>query len=208
MKAGLTGAEHMAGIPGTLGGLVCMNGGSQRKAVGLAVCEVTSVSRNGELIHREGDDCGFGYRQSVFQCNGEIIGEVVLRFEHSHDRAEVRREILSILRSRRAKFPQKQPNCGSVFKSNPTMYAEVGPPGSIIEKLGFKGIRSGGAVVSETHANFIVNDGGASAVDVLNLIKIIKAAVQKQTGYELESEVRYVRPSGEIVSADAAISEI
>ena len=87
------------------------------------------------------------------------IKKVTMNFRQSI-RSEVRKEILDILSSRRAKFPRKLPNCGSVFKSNPAMYSEVGSPGEVIERLGLKGTRHGNMQISDKHANFIVNLGG------------------------------------------------
>ena len=104
--------------------------------------------------------------------------------------------MLAIMADRRRKFPQKEPNCGSVFKSNPAMYDDVGPPGAAIERLGFKGRRIGGALCSPHHANFVVNTGAATARDTLALITEIRDAVLAATGYEMEVEARYVSRDG------------
>jgi UDP-N-acetylmuramate dehydrogenase len=202
MQAGLTGAEHTCGIPGTLGGLICMNGGSQRKGIGSIVKEVMGIGTNGEVLRFTQEDCGFGYRVSVFQRNDVVITSCRLQFKNAQNPREVRKKMLSILRDRRMKFPRKQPNCGSVFKSNPVMYAEIGPPGAVIEQLGFKGMRIGGAQVSLCHANFIINLGDATAHDVLTLIRQISQKVFDTTGFRMESEVCYVTPGGRIIPAD------
>lgn len=201
MKAGLGGVEHICGIPGTLGGLVCMNGGSQRKGIGENVVSVTSVDSMGNIKNEYVEDCEFSYRTSSFQTNGSIITDVRLRLVERSPQA-IRDDMRSILADRRLKFPRKEPNCGSVFKSNPIMYEKVGPPGAVIEQLGFKGRRIGGAQVSQLHANFIVNVGNATASDVLGLIKEIASGVEKSTGYRMEAEARYVRQDGCILSAD------
>lgn len=201
MQAGLGGSEHICGIPGTLGGLICMNGGSQRKGIGSLVVSVESVDRHGQIHQRSVEDCGFAYRHSVFQTNGEIITRSHLRLTR-REPSEIRSEMRAILADRRRKFPRKQPNCGSVFKSNPAMYAEIGPPGAVIERLGFKGQRVGGAQVSPDHANFIVNTGGATARDTLLLIATIKAAVEAATGYRMEVEACFVQADGTIEPAD------
>ncbi|MCJ8142586.1 UDP-N-acetylmuramate dehydrogenase [Ancylobacter sp. A5.8] len=203
MSAGLTGIEHACGIPGTLGGLVCMNGGSQRRGIGERVVTVESVASDGTIHTRTAEECGFAYRRSVFQSNGEVIARTTLQLEPAADKAACRRAILAILMDRRRKFPQKLPNCGSVFVSNPAMYAEFGPPGAIIEKLGFKGRRVGGALVSPQHANFIVNTGTARADEVRELIVSIKNAVIEKTGYAMEIEARFITPDGAILSPDA-----
>lgn len=201
MQAGLGGAEHVCGIPGTLGGLVCMNGGSQRKGIGTNVLEVESVDSSGQTISRSAGDCGFEYRKSIFQNNEEIITSVRMCFEQ-RSRASIRSEMRAILADRSRKFPRKEPNCGSVFKSNPAMYYEVGSPGAVIERLGFKGKRVGGAMVSPRHANFIVNIGGAKARDVLALISEIDEATRVSTGHQMEAEVHFVSAQGEISPAN------
>lgn len=206
MQAGLGGAEHTCGIPGTLGGLVCMNGGSQRKGIGSNILSVDSVDPSGTIRQRQAADCGFAYRTSVFQTNGEIITSACMRFE-PRPRGEIRSEMRAILADRRRKFPRKLPNCGSVFKSNPAMYDEIGPPGAAIERLGFKGRREGGALVSPQHANFIVNAGGATARDVLALIAEIGDAVEQATGHRMEAEACFVRADGLIHPADMVSTE-
>ncbi|MFW5823373.1 MAG: UDP-N-acetylmuramate dehydrogenase [Marinobacter sp.] len=200
-REGLTGAEHVCGIPGTLGGLICMNGGSQRKGIGDHIIDVTSVTPEGEKRVRTREECGFRYRHSVFREIGEIIVGARFRFQPAQERASVRREMLTILGQRRRKFPRKQPNCGSVFVSNPAMYEQYGPPGAVIEQCGLKGMRLGGAMISPLHANFIVNHDGATAADVLTLIGVARNLVREKTGYDMVAEVCYVSPVGEILPA-------
>ena len=207
MQSGLTGAEHTCGIPGTIGGLVCMNGGSQRKGIGTNVLKVHSVDATGYEIQRAGEDCDFAYRHSVYQENDEIITDASLRFKPG-DRSVIRREMLQILADRRRKFPRKEPNCGSVFKSNPAMYAEIGPPGAAIERLGFKGYRIGDAMVSKHHANFFVNVGQARATDMLHLITKVRSVVEAETGYKMEPEAIFIEANGTFQSTDTVISEI
>lgn len=199
--AGLTGAEHTCGIPGTLGGLLCMNGGSQRKGIGDHVLDVTSVTPSGEKRVRSRSECGFRYRRSVFQGLGEIIVGARFQFAAADSPSTVRREMLTILGQRRRKFPRKLPNCGSVFVSNPAMYAQYGPPGAVIEQCGLKGMRVGGAMISPLHGNFIVNNDGACAADILTLIGVARRTVREQTGYDMVAEVCYVTPAGEIMPA-------
>tara|TARA_B100000925_G_C21607914_1_gene303368 strand:+ start:116 stop:463 length:348 start_codon:yes stop_codon:yes gene_type:complete len=104
--------------------------------------------------------------------------------------------MLKILSDRRKKFPLKIPNCGSVFKSNPALYNDLGPPGKIIESIGLMGMTVGSAVVSPAHANFIVNTGGATSSDILTLINDVSTKVKEATGYMLEAEVYYVSADG------------
>ncbi len=198
MTAGLSGLEHTCGIPGTLGGLICMNGGSQRKGIGDVVKNVTSVTESGRIVERTRSECEFAYRASVFQKNNEVICEAKLHLEEAVDKRLCRQSMLKILKDRRSKFPQKLPNCGSVFVSNPEMYAEYGPPGKIIEQSGFKGYRIGDAMVSQQHANFIVNIGNAKASEIITLISEIKHKVFQDTGYLMVVEARYVNSNGTI----------
>lgn len=210
--AGLKGLAHICGIPGTLGGLICMNGGSQRKSIGTHVVRVVSIDDKGNLKRRNQAACQFAYRSSAFQHNNEIVAAVTLQLNRVEDPAALRREMIEILSSRRRKFPKELPNCGSVFVSNPAMYAQFGPPGAVIERLGFKGQQVGGAQVSPVHANFIVNRGHARAKDVLSLILAIAARARQELGLSLVSEARYVSPSGRIASITeldpAALDEV
>ncbi|RGP38769.1 UDP-N-acetylmuramate dehydrogenase [Pseudotabrizicola alkalilacus] len=203
MQAGLGGAEHICGIPGTLGGLICMNGGSQRKGIGSNLLEVESVTSDGVVHTRPAQEGGFGYRQSVYQANGEIITAATLHLP-TRPRAEIRAEMRAILADRRRKFPRKEPNCGSVFVSDPALYAQHGPPGAIIESLGLKGRRIGDALVSPRHANFIVNAGAARSVDMLALIQEISQRSMTELGAPLRAEVRYVASDGTTCPATQA----
>lgn len=203
-KAGLTGIEHIAGIPGTLGGLVVMNGGSQRKSIGSHLVEVTGVTRAGEAFRRAQAECAFRYRGSLLQDEGLIILEAKFKLE-SGDPHAIRREILAILVERRRKFPRKLPQCGSVFLSDPAMYERVGPPGSAIERVGLKGRRIGDAQISPLHANFFVNLGAATSADMLRLIQLARETVHAATGFLMNCEVRHVSPDGRVRPAhDAA----
>jgi len=197
MQAGLVGLEHIIGIPGTLGGLVAMNGGSQRKGIGENVCCVQIVERDGTLRTLSHADCHFAYRESALQGSGAVVVGIELECERGETH-EIRRAMLADLRERRRKFPRKVPNCGSVFLSTGAMHATVGPPGKIIEEAGLKGFRVGNAEVSRQHANFIVNRGGASAREVLDVIAHVRRTVQQRIGFELCCEVRHVSTAGEI----------
>ena len=200
MQAGLCGLEHCIGIPGTVGGLVMMNGGSQRKGIGENVVSVTVVDRDGIKKQLSQSECDFSYRQSALQGTGCVVTRVELNCPKG-DRKKIRQEMLADLRTRRQKFPRKQPNCGSVFLSTTEMHATVGPPGKVIEDAGLKGLQVGKAEISRQHANFIVNLGGASSMDVLILIKQVRQRIREQIGFELDCEVRYVSPQGEIIPA-------
>ena len=198
--AGLSGLEHAIGIPGTLGGLILMNGGSQRQGIGCRVDRVWAVDHYGELIEYDQRACNFSFRCSVFQQAKVVLIQARLKLDKGTS-STIRREMLEILRVRRGKFPMKQPNCGSVFLSDPSMYEAVGPPGSVIETCGFKGLQIGDAKISEQHANFIVNVSQASSRDVLELITQVRQGVFEETGYRLNCEVKYATPACKLVPA-------
>ncbi|AIF98656.1 UDP-N-acetylmuramate dehydrogenase [Alteromonas australica] len=199
-KQGLSGIEHTCGIPGRIGGLVYMNGGSQRRGILENVESVIAFTKEGTREEYYLRDMNYSYRKSPFQGKPLIIAAVNLKL-HAERPSTIRRSMLNILSSRRKKFPRKLPNCGSVFLSDPKMYDFVGPPGFAIEKSGLKGYRKGNAQISPLHANFIVNLGGASSDDVLYLIALARKKVETDTGFLMDCEVRYVRPNGEVLQA-------
>lgn len=207
MHHSLTGIEHVAGIPGTIGGLICMNGGSQRKGIGEHIDYVDTITITGEAKRYTKEQCHFAYRTSVFQDSGDIIVGAQFTLEQGV-RASIRREMLAILSSRRKKFPQKYPNCGSVFVSNPAMYEDYGPPGAVIEQCNLKGVSRGGACISPLHANFIVNNHNASAADILYLIYLARESVRQKTGYEMPAEARYISANGAIIPAHIKAEEL
>lgn len=197
---GLTGMEHTIGIPGTLGGLVLMNGGSQRKGIGLNISSVLCADAHGALFTLDREQCGFAYRRSALQDLRAVVLAAHLEFEHG-DVSTIRRVMIEIMKDRRRKFPKSMPNCGSTFLSDPMLYATVGPPGKAIEQAGLKGVRHGGAQISPLHANFIVNTGRATSDDVLYLIALARHVVHAQTGYYLDCEVRHISPDGRVQPA-------
>jgi UDP-N-acetylmuramate dehydrogenase len=203
MRAGLAGLEHCIGIPGALGGLVMMNGGSRRKGIGENIRRVWVVDRAGQQRVLTQADCDFSYRFSALQGRQDVVVRVELECPRG-EVAGIRREMVCDLRERRHKFPRKTPNCGSVFLSTGEMHQTVGPPGRIIEEAGLKGARIGAAEVSRQHANFILNTGEASSADVLALIAHIRRRIMQRIGFDLCCEVRYVSPLGVIMSADLA----
>ena len=198
--AGLSGIEHTSGIPGTLGGLVAMNGGSLRQTIGQVIETVRCLDESGNPIELAQADCEFSYRHSIFLNKPWIVTDVVLQLERG-ERNTICGRMLEILRERRHKFPRRLPNCGSVFKSDTELHKKCGPPGWIIEQLGMKGFSVGGAQVSTQHANFIINKGGATAADILELICTIRNKVHEKTNIWLTCEVRYISPNGEIAAA-------
>ena len=194
---GIAGLEHASGIPGTLGGLIYMNGGSLRQSIGDMTKRVWALDENCNVIEMSAEDCEFSYRSSVFQHRNLIILRAHLRGTPGDPR-DIRKRILNVLAERKHKFPLKQPNCGSVFTNKPEVYEVAGPPGKIIEDAGLKGLRVGNVMVSTVHANFIVNLGGGTSKDVFELISKIRDVIYCRIGYWLECEVRYVTPNGDI----------
>jgi UDP-N-acetylmuramate dehydrogenase len=199
-RAGLSGLEHACGIPGSLGGLIAMNGGSLGGSIGDSVVEVEAIGLDGSRRIVSRDACKFDYRTSVFQQTGEVIVSAVLECVVESSEA-IRQRMADIITKRRAKHPLEFPNCGSVFTNNREVHGHLGPAGKIIEDCGLKGARVGDAEVSTKHANFIVNRGEATARDVLELIASVRAAVSVQVGVELECEVRYVSPDAVVMPA-------
>ncbi|MBA8816798.1 UDP-N-acetylmuramate dehydrogenase [Microbacterium halimionae] len=200
---GLTGLEHAVGIPGTLGGLILMNGGSQRKGIGTTVRRVTCVDRNGEILEMTQAECEFSYRGSRLQATDAAIVEAELELG-SGSAADIKAEMEEIVASRNARFPQNLPSCGSTFVSDPKLYATIGAPGKAIEAVGLRGWRRGNAQISEQHANFFVNLGNASSADILWLIALARNSVRDVTGVAMDCEVRYVDVSGEASPAHIA----
>jgi len=205
-SAGLTGLEHVIGIPGTLGGLIVMNGGSQRKGVGDHLVHVECADWNGIRHSFTRAECRFGYRHSILQERRLMVLSASFAFERGEVGA-IRRAMIDIMASRRRKFPKNYPNCGSVFLSDPAMYDMVGPPGRAIEAAQLKGVRKGDAQISPLHTNFIVNLGNASSADILWLIHLARTKVFEQTGFRMDCEVRHIAPDGRVRMAHETADE-
>lgn len=205
-EAGLGGIAHAGGVPGTIGGLVLMNGGSQRKGIGTHVASVLVADAAGDLQRIDAEGLGFSYRRSRLQGEGSVILDAVLELEPGEPE-ELIAEIDAIIASRAAKFPLDLPNGGSVFLSDPAMYEIVGPPGQAIETVGLKGLTEGGAQISPKHANFIVNLGGATDDDVLRLVATARNKVRKSTGFTMDCEVRHVGTDGRLRPAHEVADE-
>lgn len=184
-KIGLTGLEFAVGIPGTLGGALAMNAGSRDAWIGEIVESVTLFVPGRGLVALRGSEIAWEYRRTDLSARG-IIVEASLRLELG-DRDHIRRTMEASLRRRKRTQPLGLPNAGSVF-ANP----EGDSAGRLIESLDLKGHRVGGAVVSEVHANFIVNNGGATAADVIELVRQIHESVEDVYGIELRPEIRFL----------------
>ena len=200
IDVGLAGAVHAIGIPGTLGGLVTMNGGSQRRGIGENIVYVDVLDRGGVAHRLDHAELEYSYRSSRLQRGDLVVVSARLRFAPGDSHA-MRREAISILAARRAKFPKIRANCGSVFVSDPKLYALIGPPGEAIERAGLKGLAIGDAQISPEHANFIVNNGRARAADVLALIRLARRRVADLSGIAMDAEVRHLAPDGTVRAA-------
>ncbi|MBQ8686045.1 MAG: UDP-N-acetylmuramate dehydrogenase [Clostridia bacterium] len=182
-KRGLSGAEFLVGIPCTVGGALYMNAGVAGAYIGELVESVT-VIREGELTVLPRSACEYAYKHSAFMQNNDFILGAKLALEEA-DEASVLVK-LKAYADRRKHLP-KGKSMGCVFKNPPNAVA-----GRLIEGAGLKGLRIGGAVVSEMHANFIVNDKGATSEHIQALIAVVKNAVFAQYNVRLEEEIRYL----------------
>src|SRR5687768_5389609 len=202
---GMAGAEFLAGIPGTVGGALAMNAGCYGVETWEIVQQVRTLNRAGCLRERMAEEYEIGYRHVALkteartpvkeQKTGNFTGEEWFAGGYfrlmSGDETASRRKIKDLLARRISSQPLNLPNAGSVFRN---------PPGDsaarLIESCGLKGLRIGGAVVSPKHANFIVNTGGATAVDIEAVIMTVRKTVKEQTGIELQPEIRVIGNPG------------
>ena len=181
--ADLTGLEFAVGIPGSLGGAVYMNAGAYDGEISRVVESVTAVCPAGKIQYFSKSELDFGYRHSVFQDNNCIICEVRLKLQKG-DQAKISSTMQELTQKRESRQPLEWPSAGSTFRRPPGFFA-----GTLVEAAGCKGLSCGGAKVSDKHAGFIINTGGASAEDVLSLIRKIQCRVKETSGVELCPEV-------------------
>ncbi|MEK7391694.1 MAG: UDP-N-acetylmuramate dehydrogenase [Fibrobacterota bacterium] len=183
---GLAGLEKLAGIPGTVGGAVFINAGAYGQEFGDRVVRVTSVSRDGIWLERSREECAFAYRHSAFKDNGEIVVSATVELT-TENVDTLRATVREIQRMRVDKQPLDLPNAGSLFKRPPGGFAS-----KMVEEAGLKGFRVGNAAISEKHAGFAVNLGGATAADVWNLSSEVIERVKASHGVILEREVIFL----------------
>ena len=184
---GLVGAEFLAGIPGTVGGALAMNAGCYGQETWESVSQVLTVSRQGVTRRRSPREFRVGYRHvAPDAARDEWFAAAWFTLPRGDGQAS-RARIKELLQRRIASQPLQLPNAGSVFRNPPGDHAA-----RLIESCGLKGARLGGARVSEKHANFIVNQGGATAADIEALIDQVAATVKARTGVQLIREVRII----------------
>ena len=181
LQHGLGGVECLSGIPGTLGGALFMNAGAYGHEISDHLVSVTVLTRDNTVLELTKNECGFGYRQAK-SLRDTVILAGTWRLPQS-DPAPLLAKRKEILDKRRDKQPLDFPSAGSVFKRPAGAYAS-----QLIDQAGLKGVRVGGAQVSEKHAGFIVNVGGATCQDVLELVDLCRRTVRERFGYELELE--------------------
>ena len=184
VRWGLGSAEFFAGIPGTVGGALAMNAGAFGGETWSHVLFVETVDRQGVLHRRDKDAYDISYR-SVRGPGEEWFLAATFRFRE--DAKASTADIKALLARRKASQPIGLPSCGSVFRNPPGDHAA-----RLIESAGLKGRRIGGAEVSEKHANFIINAGGASALDIERLIDFVRDTVEQVHGIRLQPEVRVI----------------
>ena len=181
--SGLGGLECYAGIPGTVGGAVAMNAGAYGEEFGARVQEVRLITPKGNLEIKDHAQLEFTYRNFEME-KGSVIISTRLKLNRESEKT-VAQCIADYLIKRKQSQPLEYPSAGSVFKNPPGEYA-----GRLIENAGLKGRSIGGAMISDKHANFIINTGGASAKDILDLLNLARSEVKKRTGIELEPEIK------------------
>jgi UDP-N-acetylmuramate dehydrogenase len=183
LNSELTGMEFLSGIPGTVGGAVCINAGAYGSEICSIVDTVKILDENGGIVTLKKEDILFSYRHSSLMDKPIILVEATFNLQKgNHEDIKARMELLK--HKRLNTQPLNYPNAGSIFKKCGDYAA-----GYLIDQAGFKGFSMGGAEVSQKHANFIVNKGNATASDILELMSIIQTAVKAKFNLELKPEV-------------------
>ncbi len=183
VRDGLAGLENIAGIPGTVGGGICMNCGGRYGEIGTAVKKIRVIGSDGRTYERDHDDLEFGYRHCTLGSDCIVSAEFALE---EMDRAELEMRFREIyLYKQNTQPPLGAQSVGCIFR-NPTGRSA----GEIIDGAGLKGLRLGSAYVSERHANFVLADPGGRATDVIELIRLVGQRVEDHCGIRLEPEVK------------------
>lgn len=187
LEQGLSGLEFAYGIPGTVGGAVYMNAGAYGGEMKDVLEQVTFLDENLRLRTLPASELEFGYRTSIFERQPWCILEAQFLL-HLGDRTQINAQMQDYMARRRDKQPLDLPSAGSTFKRPAGCFA-----GQLIEECGLRGFSVGGAAVSRKHCGFVVNTGGATCADVVELTDRVRAIVQEKTGHILEREIRVVR---------------
>ena len=184
--AGLTGLEFASGIPGTIGGAMVMNAGAYGGEMKDVVTSVLVLTKEGEIRTLTKEEMNFRYRGSVIEDEGYIVLETVMELQKG-DPLVIKSRMEELLLQRRTKQPVEYPSAGSTFKRPEGYFA-----GKLIMDAGLRGYQVGGAKVSEKHCGFVINAGGATAADVMQLMKDVSEKVEKKFGVRLEPEVKRI----------------
>lgn len=182
--AELEGFEFASGIPGTLGGAIYMNAGAYGGEMKAFVTQVKAMDQQGNIKEYTNEECGFGYRKSIFQTNGECILEATFHFEKGNAE-EIAAKLKDFTARRKEKQPLEKPSAGSTFKRPEGYFA-----GKLIMDAGLRGYSIGGAQVSEKHCGFVINKGNATAQDVIDLIHYVRKKVYELFEVEMMPEVK------------------
>ena len=187
-RNGLQGGEWAVGIPGTLGGSICMNAGSKKLSLANNLLSVKVIdTKTLEIYEIQKKDLNFQYRFSPFQQNNLLIISAKLLFEPKGNIKQLLETTKNNLKEKIDTQPYDLPSFGSVFKNPTDTYA-----GKLIEELGLKGFKIGGAEISTMHGNFIINNSSANSKDILDLITVIQQKVLQKKGIFLQPEVRMI----------------
>lgn len=192
-REGLSGLEFAAGIPGSVGGAAAMNAGAYGSEMKDVIRSLTVLTREGRIRTLTREELSFGYRESSVADEGMLVLQAEFALSPK-DPGAIRERMEELSRRRKEKQPLEYPSAGSTFKRPAGAFA-----GKLIEEAGLKGLRIGGAMVSEKHAGFVINYEHASASDIYRLCQEVQRRVRERTGVELELEVRLL---GDFSGAD------
>ena len=186
-REGLTGLEFAYGIPGSVGGAVFMNAGAYGGEMKDVLTEVEYLDSEGNVTVSAASDLDLSYRKSFFQDHRDMVILSAAFGLREGDSSVIYETMRETMNKRIEKQPLEYPSCGSTFKRPEGSYAS-----KLIDECGLKGLTVGGAQVSEKHAGFVINRGGATSSDILELISRIRETVRDMTGYELECEIEFL----------------
>ena len=186
LENSLTGLEFAYGIPGTAGGAAYMNAGAYGGEIKDVLCCCSHIDFGGNPGRLMGEQLGLGYRRSAYTDKYFVITGLTLKLQKG-DKEQIRAKMSELMQRRIDKQPLDLPSAGSFFKRPEGNFA-----GALIEQCGLKGFSVGGAQVSEKHAGFIVNKGGATTADIMELGRLVSKKVFEETGVSLEREVKYI----------------
>ncbi len=185
-RNGLSGLEFASGIPGSLGGAVYMNAGAYGGEMKDVITKVTYLDDDCEVCEISGGDCGFGYRRSFFTDKNYVILSAEMKLMYK-SMSVIMDDIRQLTEKRVSKQPVDKASAGSTFKRPEGYYAAA-----LIEEAGLKGYTVGGASVSDKHSGFVVNNGGATAADVMAVINHVRETVFEKKGVKLETEIKLI----------------